>query len=92
MQVVCDIISEIGSKTDARLAHLAQRVGYEFDLGKAKNETFNQLGNIPWLTLEQRFDVCDLLSKDVSKLEVFRGLPDAAIPFYVERLLKINGV
>lgn len=90
MNVISDIISEIGNKTDARLANLALRVGYEFDLGKSKNEVFNQLGVIPWLSLDQRFNCCEILSKDVFKLEVFRGLPDDAIPYYVERLLKMK--
>lgn len=58
---VCDILIEIGRKTDERLASLAESLGYESRLGKALEDTFDQLGNIAGLTLEERFEVCSIL-------------------------------
>lgn len=87
MRTICDVLDKIGNKADARLAELVKRIGYEFDLGKARGEAFVKLGDIPGLSIDQRFDVCEMLGKEVSQLQIFMGLPDDARPLYVSRLL-----
>lgn len=91
MQGVVEVLGEIGRNTDARLASLAQRIGYEFDISKARKEAFDKLGSIPSLSLEQRFNVCEILGKNVEKMDIFVGLPEAARAQYVERVLRNGG-
>ncbi|XP_057777354.1 uncharacterized protein LOC130995883 [Salvia miltiorrhiza] len=85
---VCEVLCEINRTTDMRLANLANRIGYEFDMGKARQEVFEQLGDIPGLSLDEKFDVCELLAYKVERLEIFRGLPTEARPAYARRLLE----
>ncbi|XP_057801115.1 uncharacterized protein LOC131016440 [Salvia miltiorrhiza] len=62
MSAVCEVLREINRTTAERLANLANRIGYEFDIGKARQEVFEQLGVIPGLSLDEKFDVCELLA------------------------------
>ncbi|XP_057765001.1 uncharacterized protein At2g29880-like [Salvia miltiorrhiza] len=80
-------LKEISSNTDKRLADLANRTGYEFDLGKARQTIFEQLSCIPGLSRSEKFDVCEILADKVQRLEIFIGLPEDAKYDYVMRLL-----
>ncbi|KAL6570424.1 hypothetical protein OROMI_014938 [Orobanche minor] len=84
---VCDVLREIGDKIDARLRDLTKRIGYDFDVSIKRNQAFELLGAIEGLSLEDRFDVCDLLAKEIEKLDVFMGLPQDAREDYVMRIL-----
>lgn len=86
-----EVMSEIGRKTDDRLATLAEGIGYEARLGKARKEAFQLLGTSPSLSIDDRFDVCEILGNHQDKLEVFMGLPETAIPLFVDRLLRNKG-
>lgn len=85
-----EVLGEIGKKTDERLATLAEGIGYESQLGKARKGAFEQLGCIATLSIDDRFEVCEILGKERDKLEIFMGLPDSAIPLFVARLLRNN--
>ncbi|XP_047950907.1 uncharacterized protein LOC125196435 isoform X2 [Salvia hispanica] len=82
------LLGQLHSDTKARLDTLAVRIGYEMDLGTARKEIFRHLGNIPDLTEAQRYDLCDIIGKENSRLEIFIGLPDASKPGYVKRILE----
>lgn len=86
-----EVLGEIGKKTDERLATLAEGIGYEAQLGKARKGAFEQLGRIGTLSIDDRFDVCEILGKERDKLEIFMGLPDSALPLFVARLLRNKG-
>lgn len=88
MQGVCQVLREIGVKTDARLGELTKRIGYDFDVSRKRKEAFDLLTDIQGLSLEDRFDICDHLAKEVEKLDVFMGLPQDARSPYVMRILK----
>lgn len=83
---LCDVLEEMGRSTNARLDYLASRIGYECDLGKAK-DSFELLVNIPGLSLDERLDVCAHLIEKVERLEMFMGLPDEAKTRFVIRQL-----
>ncbi|KAL6583866.1 hypothetical protein OROMI_003155 [Orobanche minor] len=87
MQGVCDVLREIGDKTHARLRDLTKRIGYDFDVSIKRKEAFELLSAIEGLSLEERFDVCDLLAKEIEKLDVFMGLPQDAREAYMMRIL-----
>ncbi|KAG6427911.1 hypothetical protein SASPL_112158 [Salvia splendens] len=88
---IVEILRTLHSETSARLETLALRIGYEMDLGKARAEIFGHLGNIPELTENERYDLCDIIGKKNSHLEIFRGLPDASKAGYAKRVLEKEG-
>ncbi|XP_057798151.1 uncharacterized protein LOC131014254 [Salvia miltiorrhiza] len=80
-------LGEISRDTKERLENLSTRIGYEFDLGQARQHVYEQLGKIPGLDMNEKFDVCENLADKVQRLEIFLGLPDDAKIHYVARLL-----
>ncbi|XP_041998810.1 uncharacterized protein LOC121748487 isoform X1 [Salvia splendens] len=82
------LIDKLHAETNARLDTLSARIGYEMDLGKFRQAIFPHLENIPELTESQRYDLCDIIGKENSRLEIFTGLPDAKKPGYVMRILE----
>ncbi|KAG6384851.1 hypothetical protein SASPL_113449 [Salvia splendens] len=87
-----NLLSNLHAETNARLDKLTARIGYEIDLGQARKEIFRHLGNIPELTESQRYDLCDIIGKENSRLEIFTGLPDASKPGYVRRIIEKEGL
>lgn len=85
------LLGQLHSDTNARLDTLAARIGYEMDLGTARKEIFRHMGNIPELTEDQRYDLCDIIGKENTRLEIFTGLPDASKAGYVKRILQKEG-
>ncbi|XP_057767907.1 uncharacterized protein LOC130988150 [Salvia miltiorrhiza] len=83
-------LSEITSMTGEHLNTIASRMGYDFDISKARKEVFAQLGSIPGLTLTDKFEITDLLAKEVERLDVFTSLPDEAKSEYVHYLLRLK--
>ncbi|KAG6421423.1 hypothetical protein SASPL_117975 [Salvia splendens] len=63
---IVEILRTLHFETSARLETLALRIGYEMDLGKARAEIFGHLGNIPELTENERYDLCDIIGKENS--------------------------
>ncbi|XP_057770778.1 uncharacterized protein LOC131020551 [Salvia miltiorrhiza] len=88
MSGLCEVLREINRTTDRRLENLANRIGYDFDMGKARQEVFDQLGCISSFTMEDKFDVCELLADKIERLEIFRGLPAEAKEAYARRFLE----
>ncbi|XP_057767710.1 uncharacterized protein At2g29880-like isoform X2 [Salvia miltiorrhiza] len=83
-------LGEISRDTKERLDNLATRVGYEFDLGMARQTVYEQLGLIPGLDMNDKFDICEILADKVQRLEIFIGLPAEAKIQYVARLLQAH--
>lgn len=81
-----ELLGKLHAETNSRLETLSMRIGYEMDLGKARQNVFNQLGSMPSLSEELRY--CEILGKDNSRLEIFMGLPEPSKPGYVMRILK----
>ncbi|KAH6755886.1 hypothetical protein C2S53_007143 [Perilla frutescens var. hirtella] len=76
--------------TDKRLETIASRIGYDFDQSNAWKEIFDRLSNIEGLSINDKFDICEILAKEVDKMDVFMGLPDEAKTQYVMRLLALK--
>ncbi|KAL1545929.1 hypothetical protein AAHA92_22597 [Salvia divinorum] len=83
-------LSNLHADTNNRLEVIAARIGYEFDLGKARQEVFEKLGEVNGLTLDQRYELCDILGDKSQRLEVFMGMPSHARLGYVMRLIHQN--
>ncbi|KAG6427767.1 hypothetical protein SASPL_112014 [Salvia splendens] len=83
-----DFLGNLHADTNARLEVIAARIGYEFDLGKARQEVVDKLETVDGLTLDERYDLCDILSKNSEWMEVFIGMPPNARLGYLKRFLK----
>ncbi|XP_057773536.1 uncharacterized protein LOC130992803 [Salvia miltiorrhiza] len=75
--------------TEDRLETIAGRMGYDFDISKARKELYSQLSSITGLSQKAIFEVTDLLAKEVERLDVFSSLPWEAKPDYIYYLLEI---
>ncbi|KAL1549625.1 hypothetical protein AAHA92_17704 [Salvia divinorum] len=85
-----EFLGNLHAETNARLEIISARIGYEFDLGKARQEVFNMLGSVDGLSMDQRYELCDILGDKSQRLEIFMGMPVEARPGYVLRLIEQN--
>ncbi|XP_042038777.1 uncharacterized protein LOC121784650 [Salvia splendens] len=88
---IVELLGKLHEDTNAHLETLALRIGYEIDFGKARAEIFRHFGNIPELTENEMYDLCDIIGKENSRLEIFTGLPDASKAGYAKRVLEKEG-
>ncbi|KAG6404462.1 hypothetical protein SASPL_136710 [Salvia splendens] len=70
-----EFLGNLHERTDARLEMISKRIGYEFDMGQARQEVFDKLGTVEGLTLSQRYRLCNILGDKPQRLEVFIGMP-----------------
>ncbi|KAG6433154.1 hypothetical protein SASPL_104762 [Salvia splendens] len=71
-----ELLGKMNDATNARLESLSHRIGYEFDLSKSQKEVFAELGRLPGLTREQKFDAGEIILEKVERLDFFLGMPD----------------
>ncbi|KAG6392062.1 hypothetical protein SASPL_146268 [Salvia splendens] len=83
-----DVIGKLHEDTNARLDRLSARIGYEFDVTKARKEVFHMMGLIPGLTLSQVFIPSDAILARVERLDYFMSLPEGARQPYVWHALE----
>ncbi|XP_057771108.1 uncharacterized protein LOC130990897 [Salvia miltiorrhiza] len=88
VDVLCAALGEVSKNANDRLESLATRIGYEWDLGQARQAVYEKLGQIPGLSLKDKFVVCEMLADKVQLLEIFIGLPEDAKAAYVAYLLE----
>ncbi|KAL8528452.1 hypothetical protein ACS0TY_006036 [Phlomoides rotata] len=82
-----NVMEKFVTSSDRRLGSLCRVLGYEANLGKARQDIFNMLECIPELTLDEKIDVAKILAKNPQYLEMFLGFPVEARARYVYRLL-----
>ncbi|KAG6422496.1 hypothetical protein SASPL_119068 [Salvia splendens] len=82
-----EFLGKLHADTNTRLEMISTRIGYEFDIGKARQEVFDKLGSVVGLTLAQRYDLCDILCEKTQRLEIFMGMPAESKLGYVLRFL-----
>ncbi|KAG6394543.1 hypothetical protein SASPL_145132 [Salvia splendens] len=85
-----EFLGKLHADTNTRLEMISARIGYEFDIGKARQEVFDKLGSVVGLTLAQRYDLCDMLCEKTQRLEIFMGMPVESKLGYVLRFLNQN--
>ncbi|XP_042017318.1 uncharacterized protein LOC121765292 [Salvia splendens] len=85
-----EMLAKMHTATNERLELLASRIGYEFDLTKARKEVFDLVGVIPGLTIRQQFMACGFILHKVERLDFFMSLPAAAKQEYVMMALEDN--
>ncbi|XP_057798099.1 uncharacterized protein LOC131014226 isoform X2 [Salvia miltiorrhiza] len=85
-----EALHEINRGTETRLDTISSKMGYDYDISKARKEVFAQLSAIPGLSKMEKFELTDLLAKEVERLDVFSSLPDDAKEDYVHYLLALK--
>ncbi|KAG6410976.1 hypothetical protein SASPL_129049 [Salvia splendens] len=83
-----DVLGKLHEDTNARLDRLSDRIGYEFDVTKARKEIFQMMGLIPGLTMSQVFIASDAILARVERLDYFMSLPEGARQPYVWHALE----
>ncbi|KAL8460011.1 hypothetical protein ACS0TY_031792 [Phlomoides rotata] len=79
---VTAVFGEFFKSTGVRLETIAQRIGYDKDIGTARKQVFEMLGGIQSLTMVDKLDVYEIIGAKVGWLEIFMGLPEDARPVY----------
>lgn len=87
IETVCTLLKEISRNTNSRLETLANRIGYDYDVGKARKEVSEKLGAVPGLLKGEKYILCGILADKVERLEVFMGLPEDEKLEYLHHLL-----
>lgn len=82
-----DFLANLHAETNTRLEVISSRIGYEFDMGHARQAVFDKLGDVEGLTLDQRYQLCNILGDKPQHLEVFMGMPVEARLGYVLRMM-----
>ncbi|XP_057777941.1 uncharacterized protein LOC130996661 [Salvia miltiorrhiza] len=82
-----EALHEVGRGTESRLETISSRMGYDFDVSKARKEVFAKLSGIPGLSQTDKFEIYNMLAKEVELLDVFSSLPEGANEDYVLFLL-----
>ncbi|KAL1553779.1 hypothetical protein AAHA92_14410 [Salvia divinorum] len=85
-----EFLGNLHAETNSRLEVISARIGYEFDLGKARQEIFTMLGNVEGLSIEQRYELSDILGDKSQRLEIFMEMPAEARLGYMLRLIEQN--
>ncbi|KAK6143089.1 hypothetical protein DH2020_023437 [Rehmannia glutinosa] len=73
-----DLMTTSSPQHDARLAEIAKRIGYEYDISTARKEVFGAVGTMQGLSLQEKLLVSKLLIKNTEDLELFFSFPDDA--------------
>lgn len=86
--ILLEMLAKSNEDINSRLDKLTNRIGYEFDVSKARKEVFPILGDIQGLTLGQQLDAAGIILEKVQRLDLFMSLPEAFRHTYVVRMLE----
>lgn len=82
-----EFLANLHAETNKRLEVISSRIGYDFDMGQARQDVYEKLRSVEGLTVVQRYQLCNILADKPQRLEVFMGMAADAKPGYVLWLL-----
>lgn len=82
-----EFLANLHDETNKRLEVISTRIGYEFDMGQARQDVYEKVRCVEGLTVVQRYQLCNILADKPQRLEVFMGMAADAKPGYVLWLL-----
>ncbi|XP_057799340.1 uncharacterized protein LOC131015106 [Salvia miltiorrhiza] len=82
-----EALHEVGRGTESRLETISCRMGYDFDVSKARKEVNAKLSGIPGLSQHDKFVVCNMLAEKTEYLDIFSSLSEDEKGAYVTFLL-----
>ncbi|XP_057789704.1 uncharacterized protein LOC131006576 [Salvia miltiorrhiza] len=83
-------LTDISWGTEKILDAISSRMGYDFDISKARKEVPAQLSSITGLSMTQKFKICYMLAKETKLLDIFSCLPADEKENYVYYLLALK--
>ncbi|KAL8529929.1 hypothetical protein ACS0TY_007119 [Phlomoides rotata] len=81
------LFGEFCKNTGDRLETIASRIGYDHDLGTARKQIYEQLGNIEGLSIKDKLHASKIIGGKVETLEMWTTLPDDARVVFVMEIL-----
>ncbi|KAG6401513.1 hypothetical protein SASPL_138371 [Salvia splendens] len=72
----------------SELEVISSRIGYDFDLGQARQAVFDKLGDVEGITIAQKYRLCNIRGDKTQRLEVFIGMLRPAKLGYLLSLLE----
>ena len=85
--MLMDFLANLHVETNTRLEVISSRIEYDFDIGHARHAVFEKLGDVEGLTLDQRYQLCNILGDKPQRLEVFMGMSAEAHLGYLVKLM-----
>ncbi|XP_057791224.1 uncharacterized protein LOC131008358 [Salvia miltiorrhiza] len=85
-----EALANIGRGTESRLDTISSRMGYDYDISKARKAVRAQLSCIPGLSKTDTFHICNMLAKEVELLDVFSSLAEDEKEEYMMFLLALK--
>ncbi|KAL8502271.1 hypothetical protein ACS0TY_021411 [Phlomoides rotata] len=81
----------VGSKDTFRqiaktMGHIAKRVGSEFDNRQRREEVYDHLGEIDFISVEARVAIAQYLCNNTKDMDLFFSLPDEAKNVFVTNM------
>ncbi|XP_042013139.1 uncharacterized protein LOC121761568 isoform X1 [Salvia splendens] len=83
-----EFLANLHTDTNSRLEMILARIGYEFDLGQARQDVFAKLCDVDGLTLNQRYELCNILGDKPQRMEIFMGMQESARLGYLLKLIE----
>lgn len=83
-----EFLSNLHVETNSRLEVLTSKIGYDFDLGQARQVVFHKLSEFDGLTRAQKYRLCNILGDKPQRLEVFMGMPGSDKLDYILAVLE----
>ena len=85
-----EFLGNLHADTNSQLDAISQRIGYEFDVAKARETIYTKLGSVEGLTLAHKYKLCNILGDKPQRLEVLNGIPECDKLGYVLMLIEDN--
>ncbi|KAG6410839.1 hypothetical protein SASPL_128908 [Salvia splendens] len=74
-QLLMDFLGNLHAETNSRLTELSSKIGYDYDLGQARQSVFEKLSKVDRITTAEKYRLCNILGDKPQRLEVFMGMP-----------------
>ncbi|KAL8485671.1 hypothetical protein ACS0TY_027815 [Phlomoides rotata] len=70
------------------MGHIAQRMGSEFDNRQRREQVYNNLSEIDFISVEARVAIAQYLCNNTKDMDMFFGLPDEAKTVFVTNIMR----
>ena len=78
LEGLVDVIGKMHEATNTHLEYLGSRIGYEFDLTKARKDVFELVAKVNGINLAEVFDASNFILEKVERMDFFMSLPEVA--------------
>ncbi|CAA0839911.1 Unknown protein [Striga hermonthica] len=87
---LCEVMKSFSENTSARLMEIATRLGYDYDVSRARKDVFSVVCGIEGLNLQEQLLVSKILVKNPDEMDLFLSLGVQARAEFVRMKLAGN--